>query len=293
MKRKDEAAKRPEAIKELKSAIEDLKSVIPMVKDQVESAASSSSSASEASKSSASASSSTTPSADPLEELEDEDTASSDTTSSEFTIPTDIPTVYTPADLELIEVTVEKSSKWLADKEAAQNKLTETDDPALTVKDIKAEAKKLNDAIMEIMSKKMRGFNQYQEQQKQSKKAKASAKSKSKKAKKTKKAKASEEATPTAEESAATPSPSKQPTDEELNEELQAAFKKAGIKGADGIKMKNMGDVPVPKDKDGNPMARLELGEDATEEDIKAAIDRAIKAGQEEKKKREAEKDEL
>ncbi|KAF2797160.1 actin-like ATPase domain-containing protein [Melanomma pulvis-pyrius CBS 109.77] len=273
LNRRDEAAKRPDAIKAFQGAVDSLKSVIPMVKEQIEIVASASSkSAEEASKSSASPTPSPSSSADPLADLEDDDMLkASSTEASAEAAPTEVPTIYTPEDLKLLEDTISKSTEWLAENQKKQEKLKETEDPAFTIKDLEAQTKQLNDAVMEMMMKKMTAFNS----QKAKPKPKPKSKPKKKSAKKSKAEKAKD-------------GESKGPTQEELDEALE----KAGLKG-DGIKFENLGDM---KDKDGRPLTKLDLGEDATEEDIKASIDRAIKQAQEQKareKKESSHGDEL
>ena len=270
LNRKDEASKRPSAITELKEQIEGLKSVIPMVQEQISSAAAASSSraAEEASKSAPPSASPS--SADALDDLEEEDMLKS-ASSSEAPAPTEIPSIYDEADLKFLEETIEKSTKWLEEKEAAQRKLKETDDPAVTIKELQNHTQKVRDAVMDMMTKKMRV--NYQKP-----------KSKKPKKPKTKKVKTSKSASSDATTASATPSsePGNGPTEEELREALE----KAGIKG-DGIKLKNFGHKAEMKDKDGNPLTKLDIGEDATEEDILAAIDRVTQQAREKKEKDE------
>jgi hypoxia up-regulated 1 len=281
LKRKDESAKRPDAVQELKEAIDGIKSIVPMVKEQIESAAEASKKAEEEA-SKASATPSSAPSSatnDPLADLDDDTYSSSTSTSEPAAIPTpEVLAIYTPADLKFLEESIAKSEKWLEEKTAAQTKLKETEDAAFSIQEIKNQAKKLNDAVMEMMTKKMRAFqNQQQQQQKSKTKAK---KSKTKKPKKSK--------TQDADAAAATESGSadrKEPTEAELADALE----KAGLKGK-GVKFENLEGM---KDKDGKPLVKLDLGPDASEEDIMAAIDRATKEAKEANEGKERERDEL
>jgi len=264
LRRRDEAAKRPDAVKAFQDAVEGLKGVIPMVKEQIEVVASASSkSAEEASKSSASPTPSPSDSTDPLAELEDDEKlkASSSEAAEPEPEPTNLPTIYTPEDLKLLEDTIAKATKWLEDSQEKQGKLKATEDPAFTIQDLQDQTKKLNDAIMDMMMKKMQAFN--------APKPKAKTKPKSKPKKKPKKPKA---------EKSNGDGESKSPTQQELDEALE----KAGLK-KDGIKLQNFGDM---KGKDGQPLAKLELEPDATEEDIKDQLDRIIKEAQEKEKER-------
>ena len=241
--------------------MEGLKGVIPMVKEQIEVVASASSkSAEEASKSSASPTPSPSDSTDPLAELEDDKLKASSSEAAEpEPEPTNLPTIYTPEDLKLLEDTIAKAAKWLEESQEKQSKLKATEDPAFTVQDLQDQTKKLNDAIMDMMMKKMQAFNV----------PKAKTKPKSKPKKKPKKSKA---------EKGNGGEKGKGPTQQELDEALE----KAGLK-KDGIKLQNFGDM---KGKDGQPLAKLELEPDATEEDIKDQLDRIIKEAQEKEKER-------
>lgn len=257
LKRKGETEGRPAAIQELKDSLAGLESVIPMVEDSIQSA---SKAAEEASKSAASSTEGTagseTPAADPLAELEDDELLkSSSSETAEPPIPTAID-VYSQDDIKFLEETVAKAKKWLEDKEAAQSKLKDSEDAAVSIKELKEQTKKMNDAVMEMMTKK---FNAINNQQKP-KKPKTNKPKKSKKPKKAKKEEAPE---------AEKPITDREPTDEELQEALE----KAGIKG-DGVKFKNMGDkfAKHMDSQDGRKLTKLDIGEDATEEDILAAL---------------------
>jgi hypoxia up-regulated 1 len=263
LSRKDEASKRPDAVKAFTDAVEGLKSVIPMVKEQIAVVAEASSKSSEeAAKSSASPSPSPSPSpeADPLADLEVEDSSSS--TVEAIPEPTEIPTIYTPEDLTYLETTISKSESWLMEVQGKQEKLQEHEDPAFTVKDLESETKKLNDAVMQMMMKKMKAFTPPKPKAKPKLK-KPTVKKMPKATKKNKKDAESQDGE------------SKGPSQAELDEALEMA----GFKG-EGIKFKNFGDM---KDKDGNPLTKLDLNEGASEDDIKEAIDRAVREAKEAK----------
>lgn len=266
LSRKDEASKRPDAVRAFTEAVEGLKSVVPMVKEQIAVVAEASSKASEeAAKSSASPSpspsSSPSPEVDPLADLEVEDSSSS--TVEAIPEPTEIPTIYTPEDLTYLETTISRSESWLVEVQGKQEKLQEHEDPAFTVKDLESETKKLNDAVMQMMMKKMKAFTPPKPKAKPKPK-KPTVKKMPKATKKNKKDAESQD------------DESKGPSQAELDEALE----KAGLKG-EGIKFKNFGDM---KDKDGNPLTKLNLNEDASEDDIKEAIDRAVREAKEAKK---------
>lgn len=258
-----------------------MKNVVGIVKAQLDDQKAASSKAAEAaSKSSASTPPASPSSADPLADLEEDDMlkASASEAAAEPET-TEIPTIYTDEDLKFIEDTHKNASKWLEEIQNKQKKLKESDDPAFTTKDVKDQTEKLNNAIMNMMMKKARFLNVPKQQ-----KARAKASKPKKKAdKKTKKSKKDEKAA--AEDR-------KEPTQEELDE----ALRKAGVKG-EGIKLQSFGHQQEIQDENGRILTKLDLGEDATEEDIMAAIDKATKEGREklerEKEKEARERDEL
>ncbi|KAF2849209.1 heat shock protein 70-like protein-like protein [Plenodomus tracheiphilus IPT5] len=257
LKRKDEAAKRPDAVKELKDTIAHLKEVETLVGDQIKTQSVESSKSSEA-VSKASASPSPSPSADPMDDLEEADATASAPAEPEIT---EVVTIYTETDLETVQSYASKAQAWLDEAEAKQSKLGVTDDPAFTVKEIQAEKKKLDDVVMEMMMKKMKAFKPPV----QKPKAKPKAKPAKKKAdKKNKKAKAAEDK-PANDEKPAT---GEQPTDEELEE----ALKEAGI-NTEGVKLKNFGHKDEVQDESGRKLKKLNINKDSTEEEILAAID--------------------
>jgi hypoxia up-regulated 1 len=255
LKRKTEAIKRPDAVKEVKDTIAHLKEVVQLVDGQIKTQIQESSKSSEAVAAKASA----TPSPsvkDELDELDDDIASSAEPAEPEIT---EVPTIYTDEDLKKVQDTVAESEKWLAENEAKQEKLGPTDDPAFTVKDLQAEKKRIDDVVMDMMMKKMRHFKPPGQQ-----KPKASSKPKPKKAKKAKKdTKADSGEGPT-------------------EEELQDALKKAGV-DSDKIKLKNFGHKDEIDDETGRKLKKLNIDKDSSEEDIKRAIDELMKekAGEE------------
>ncbi|PVH96709.1 actin-like ATPase domain-containing protein [Periconia macrospinosa] len=280
LKRKSEAAGRPEAIKAFEANLNDVKTAIDMVKKQIEEQNVALSKSSEAaSKASAASTETPSPSSDPLDELDDD--KSSESESAAAPEPTEVAIIYTEEDLKTIEGAADKSSKWFEEKQAAQDKLKEHEDPALTIKDLKAETEKLSQALMNVMMKKMAHFN-YPKANKS--KPKSSGNKKDKKKSTTKKDKKK---------------PATAKSDGPTQEELDAALEKAGLK-KDGIKLQAGGAKGAPKevrDKDGRLLTQLELGEDATEEEIIEAIKRTTEEGrkkvEEEKGNKEKIRDEL
>ncbi|KAL8715509.1 MAG: hypothetical protein Q9220_000845 [cf. Caloplaca sp. 1 TL-2023] len=171
--RKEEAAKRPDAVKSLKEALDQVKVMVDVVTQQQEAQkikeeqeAASSSSASEASSSSTSATDTATTTtssteADPFADLDDSPYSSTSTTtttsssSSTSTPPSPPPYTYTPADLSSLLSTRDDVQSWLDAKLASQASLSPSDDPAVSVKDLEAKSKELNNVVMELLQKQM------------------------------------------------------------------------------------------------------------------------------------------
>lgn len=173
LRRKREFYKRPAAIQELQETINHMKEVKQLVDSQIKEQVAASSKSSEAvAKASASPSPSSS-SKDSLDDLE-EDTEVVDPEPTEIA---EVVTVYTEADLKSIEDLTAKAQKWLDDSQEKQKNVEPTEDPVLTVEDLIAEKKKLDDVVMEMMMKRMKAFKPP--------KPKATPKSKSKSKKKT------------------------------------------------------------------------------------------------------------
>jgi hypoxia up-regulated 1 len=262
LKRKTEAINRPDAIKELKDTIAHLNEVRVLVDSQIKTQSHDSSKSSEAEASKASATPSASP-VDEFDELEDDVASSAEPAEPEIT---EVPTIYTDEDLKKVQEAVEASQKWLDENEAKQEKLTATDDPAFTVKDIQAEKKRIDDVVMDMMMKKMRHFKPPGQKPKAKPKAKPKKKD-TKKSKKDNKKEATEEEKPATENG---------PTDEELQE----ALRQAGVK-TDNIKLKNYGHKEEMEDGKGRKLKKLNIDKDSTEEDILKAIDDLTKDGAE------------
>jgi len=272
LSRKTEAIKRPDAIKDLKDTIAHLKEVVQLVDGQIKTQIRDSSKSSEsvASRSSDVPSPSSS-SADPLDELDDDATASSSVEVEEPEI-TEVPTIYNDDDLKKLQELSTSAQKWLDDNMAKQEKLKATDDPAFTAKDIADEKKRMDDVIMDMMMKKMRHFKPPGQQKP---KPKPKAKPKKKASKKSKK-------TPTEEEKPVAPEQPQDSGDGPSDEELAEALKKAGI-NADGVKLKNMGFKDEMTDETGRKLKKLNIDKDSTEEDIQRAIEELTKEAGEKK----------
>ncbi|KAJ9609770.1 lumenal Hsp70 protein [Cladophialophora chaetospira] len=156
LKRKDEASKRPNAIKTLKESLENLNGMITMVEGSIKKAAEDA--ASSASEAAASATSSTVASPSSIAESDDlEDDPYSTTSASEST-PTDDPPPfkpyeYTNEDLSLLSTKYEEVKKWLDDKLALQNKLGQQDDPAFLVSELESKSQELQRVVQDTIMK--------------------------------------------------------------------------------------------------------------------------------------------
>lgn len=276
LKRKDEAAKRPEALKDFKDTIAHIKEVEQLVDSQIKTQSFESSKSSEAvaAASAAAAASPTPSSADPMDDLEDaEPSASEDPADPEIT---EVPTIYVEADLKKVQDTIAKAEKWFAEVEAKQEGLTETEDPAFTVKDLEAQKKIIDDAVMDMMMKKMRHFKPPMGDKPKAKPKKSKPAKKAKKSKKTDKAADAD---------------TKKTDDGPSEEELADALRKAGVKG-EGIKLQAFGHKDEMTDESGRKLKKLNIDKDATEEDILAALDELTKNAREEKEREDAKKGE-
>ncbi|KAL8950354.1 MAG: hypothetical protein Q9222_003606 [Ikaeria aurantiellina] len=172
--RKEEAAKRPNAVKSLKEALDQVKVMVDVVsqqqeaqKIQEEQAASSSSSSSANDEASSSTTSSTetaasttsSPEADPFADLDDSPYSSISTTSSSSSTPAAPPPpptyTYTPEDLTSLLSTRDAVQSWLDAKLATQSSLSASDEPAVSVKELEGKSKELNNVVMELLQKQM------------------------------------------------------------------------------------------------------------------------------------------
>ncbi|KAL8858182.1 MAG: hypothetical protein Q9178_005359 [Gyalolechia marmorata] len=160
-KRKEEAAKRPSALKSLQEALDQVKVMVDVVKQQqeaqsvaAEQTSSSASSASLAADSASSAAESSSISVDDFDDLDDDTYSTSSTTSSTTSTPTAPP--YSPADLASLISTRDDVQSWLDSKVAAQDKLSPTDDPVILASDLEAKSRDLNKVVMDLLQRQMK-----------------------------------------------------------------------------------------------------------------------------------------
>ncbi|KAK0639143.1 Hsp70 protein-domain-containing protein [Cercophora newfieldiana] len=167
-KRIDEAAKRPELIKNLKEALESTKNFAAEMRGKIAEheeflAAKAAASSAMASSSTESESSTTTPApSGDFDGLEDESPLTT-VTKIENMEALDkelgpVPPLYTVEDLKESEDLYVSISAWLEEKIVAQEKLGATDDPVLLSKDLTERREKLDKAGMDLAMKGVRNF---------------------------------------------------------------------------------------------------------------------------------------
>lgn len=188
-KRRDEASKRPAAIKKLEETLEQTKSVMTTIESSLEAdeaaKASASAAAESSSSSTASASSTETPVAAD-DDLEDDAYGSSTTSSTTSEPSAPVLSGYEAADLASIKLSYNAISTWYEEKAAAQAKLSATDDPAFSVAEIEAKANALNEAFTTVVRKKLKTMGPKPPKKETKKEKKADKKSEKKKGKKDK-----------------------------------------------------------------------------------------------------------
>ncbi|KAH1488200.1 hypothetical protein LV164_006639 [Aspergillus fumigatus] len=172
LRRKQENANRPAHVQLLQDSLKNSKTILDILQKQIEqdeelyssslssatSTESKESSTSTTSTASSSESSSTT--ADPLDDFEKDPytTPASETTSTTSTTTTPKPTgpkysIFHPSDLSSLTKVYESTNTWLETQLALQEKLTESDDPALTVAEIDTRLKELERTMNRIYEK--------------------------------------------------------------------------------------------------------------------------------------------
>jgi hypoxia up-regulated 1 len=171
LSRKAEAQKRPEFVELMQQALNQTKMLISVIQDSIEEAARSEASTrslveemksaaaeAEASVSASTDSAEASPTSDPLADLEEDlPPAWSSTASSPSTTPAPEPylTPYTAEDLQELADEYEAVASWLEEKLAAQEQLQPWEEPVFESKELERKTKRLNDALVGIIQKKM------------------------------------------------------------------------------------------------------------------------------------------
>lgn len=157
LKRNEEALKRPEQIRLLKEALDQTGKLISVVKEQAEKATSAMSSTTEPSSLTEKPTITASPLAahDEFAELDDEP-LSSETTISQTSRTPEMP-LYSIQDLSALVDKHDSLRNWLDAKLAEQEKTAPHQDPVISSTELKAKAKELNEAVTDLLQKKMRG----------------------------------------------------------------------------------------------------------------------------------------
>ncbi|KAK5631233.1 hypothetical protein RRF57_006947 [Xylaria bambusicola] len=160
--RMEESSKRPEMVKALKDSLNQTNTWIKTIKEQIAEAEAFASSVSASASSSTEAASSVTeaPSQDAGEfaGLEDEQTATSSSTTMAVEDRGPPPPLYTLEDMKELTELYDSIVSWLEEKIAEQDKLPETADPVLRVKEITEKTKKLEKAGVDMAMRSVKKF---------------------------------------------------------------------------------------------------------------------------------------
>ncbi|KAL2129384.1 hypothetical protein VTI74DRAFT_7880 [Chaetomium olivicolor] len=167
-KRIDEAAKRPELVKSLQEALKNTKEFVEDIKKKIAEHEAFLASKSASSSSTSTESTETPPTTTPppsstgdFEGLEDDTTTSTTTPDVMEELSKErgpVPPLYTLDDLKESEDLYTSISAWLESKLPQQEKLTDTADPVLLVKDLTEKREKLDKAGMDLAMKGVRNF---------------------------------------------------------------------------------------------------------------------------------------
>ncbi|EXJ93920.1 hypothetical protein A1O1_02313 [Capronia coronata CBS 617.96] len=178
LKRRDEAAKRPDAVKALQDRLENLNGMIKMVQGNIEKAAESvaASASSAASSVASSVTASTASSVSEGDELDEDPYTSTSATAATETddAPQFKPYEYTRDDLSALTTKYESVKAWLEQKLALQDKIQAYEDPAVLVSDLETRGQELQKVVSETLMKSIKA-QELPRKAKGSKKAKAKA----------------------------------------------------------------------------------------------------------------------
>jgi hypoxia up-regulated 1 len=170
LKRKQENANRPARAQLLQDLLKNSKTILDILQKQIEqdeelyssslssaTSTQSTESSSSTTTSTASSSESSSTAADPLDDLEKDPytTSTSETTSTTTTPKSTGPkySIFHPSDLSSLTKIYESTNTWLETQLALQEKLTESDDPALTVAEMDTRLKELERTMNRIYEK--------------------------------------------------------------------------------------------------------------------------------------------
>ncbi|KUI67471.1 Hypoxia up-regulated protein 1 [Cytospora mali] len=223
----EEGTERPKLLSSLKEALKQTEDFVKNIKDKIaESEAWTSSQLASASTAVESSTVTAAPS-DDFADLEDDTPSSTKSPSMEDVLKDrgPVPPLYTLEDLKETESIYAKITAWLEEKEPAQEKLGATDDPVLTVKELKEWRDKLDKAGLDLAMKSVNN------QKKKSKSSSSSSKTKKSKSTKT-------SATPKSSETIEIGKDGKIPSDEEIEAMIKSFEKEQAARQAAAEKEK-------------------------------------------------------
>ncbi len=187
-RRIEESSKRPELVKALKDSLNQTNTWIKTIKEQILEAEAFASSVSASATSSTEAASSVTEAPSQgtgeFDGLEDEQTTTSSTTTAAVEDRGPTPPLYTLEDIKELTELYDSIVSWLEEKMEKQDKLPETADPVLLVKEITEKTKKLEKAGVDMA---MRSVKKFESRFKKNSSSKKSTKTKTKNTTKTSK----------------------------------------------------------------------------------------------------------
>ncbi|KAJ2900953.1 uncharacterized protein MKZ38_002188 [Zalerion maritima] len=167
--RAKEAEERPQLLADLQDALQQSKEFIVNIRDSITKRAEW-----EAAQSASSESSSTTAPPEPEESGEFaglEDDALTMTEEDAMKDRGPVPPLYTAEDLAELDGMTQKMSDWLDEQVEKQKKLTQTEDPVLLVKDLKAKRQQLDKAGVDLAMKSVKNYEKREKKDKKDKKS--------------------------------------------------------------------------------------------------------------------------
>lgn len=156
LKRKEEAARRPDAVKALREGLENLNGMIQVVQGNIKKAAEEAASSASSAASSVASSVTASPSSSDadVDDLEDDPYGSASAAeAAETEEPAIKPYEYTKEDLSVLTTNYETVKAWLEEKTALQDKLGPYDDPAYLVSDLETKGKELQKVVSDLIMK--------------------------------------------------------------------------------------------------------------------------------------------
>ncbi|KAI9846375.1 MAG: lumenal Hsp70 protein [Thelocarpon superellum] len=153
--RRTEAAKRPGQIQSLREALNQTKMLIGVIEEQVKQASENPTTEVQTTTTTTTTTTAEPDNLDDLDDFPDVTTATSTSTSTRAAKASDVPR-YTMEDVAKITSQYTDVEQWLETKLAEQEQLAAYEDPAILTAEMEAKSKELNQALMEVLQKKMK-----------------------------------------------------------------------------------------------------------------------------------------